>query len=94
LDKLLAQIRSLVTSGRYVVGQHAIERLEERGKLEWQVVEGIEAASLIAERPDAKPNPLVEVRQVLADGTAIKVVWSHLAVANVAKLVTVHFFDR
>jgi hypothetical protein len=87
-------IRSLVIQGRYVVGHHAIERLDERGMLEWQVVDGIEHASVIAERPDAQPNPVVEVREVLPDGTEVEAVWAHLASANVAKLVTVHFFDR
>jgi hypothetical protein len=40
------------------------------------------------------PNPLVEVGQVLADGTDIKAVWSYIVTAGVAKLVTVHFFDE
>lgn len=31
--------------------------------------------------------------QFLADGTQVKVVWSFLAQADVAKLVTVHFID-
>jgi hypothetical protein len=29
-----------------------------------------------------------------SDGTVIKAVWSHLRQTGVAKLVTVHFFDR
>jgi hypothetical protein len=94
VDPLFRQIRSHVASGRYVVGQHAVERLEERGILEWQVVDGIEAASLIAERPNSQPNPTIEVRQTLADGTPLKAVWALLIASNVAKLVTVHFFDR
>ncbi len=48
----------------------------------------------IVERPDAIPNPAVEVREVLPDGTEFKAVWSHLRQSGVAKLVTVHFFDR
>lgn len=87
-------IRTLVAEGRYVVGQHAAERLDERGVLEWQVVDGVDDGSLIAERPDAQPNPTVEIREWLADGTEIKAVWSHLILADVAKLVTVHFFDE
>lgn len=55
---------------------------------------GIEEGELILERPDASPNPAVEVRRFLADGTEIKAVWSHLRQADVAKLVTVHFFDE
>ena len=73
-----------------------------RGKLastacdckEWQVVDGLENGSLIAERPDATPNPAVEVRESLPDGTEFKAVWSHLRQSGVAKLVTIHFFDR
>jgi hypothetical protein len=46
------------------------------------------------ERPDASPNPVVEVREHLPDGTEFKAVWSYLRQSNVAKLVTVHFFDK
>ena len=86
-------IRQLVTEGKYVVGLHASERLEERGIMEWQVVAGLEDGELMAERPDATPNPAVEVRESLPDGTDVKAVWSHLRKSGVAKLVTVHFFD-
>lgn len=91
---LFAKIRSRVLAGQYVVGQHAVERLEERGVLEWQVVDGIENGDLLLERPDASPNPAVEVRQVLADGVGIKAVWSYVASLDLAKLVTVHFLDE
>jgi hypothetical protein len=91
---LFDTIRRLVMAGQYVVGQHAAERLEERGILEWQAVDGIEAGSLIVERLDDVPNPSVEVRQVLADGTEIKAIWAHLISVDVAKLVTVHFFNE
>ena len=94
MGQLFNTIRSLVASGRYVVGQHAAERLDERGVLEWQVVDGIDDGRLMIERPDASPNPAVEIRQTLADGTEVKAVWSHLISADVAKLVTVHFFDE
>lgn len=91
---LFEEIRALVLSGRYVVGQHAAERLEERGILEWQVVDGIETARLLIERPDDVPNPSIESLQALADGTEFKAVWSKIRSAGVAKLVTVHFFDE
>jgi hypothetical protein len=94
VGRLFETIRTLVAQSRYVVGQHAAERLDERGILEWQVVDGIESGILIIERPDATPNPAVEVRQSLADGSEIKAVWSYLIAANVAKLVTVHFSDE
>ncbi len=79
--------------GRYVVGQHAAERLDERGILEWQLVEGMEHATLLAEFPGATPNPAIEAWEALADGVEVKVVWSHLVGADVAKLVTVHFYE-
>lgn len=91
---LFQTIRALVIAGRYVVGAHASERLEERGILEWQVIDGIERGTLIAEDPDGQPNPSIEVRQTLADGIEIKAIWSHMKSVDFAKLVTVHFFDR
>ncbi len=94
MGKLFATIRQLVAAEKYVIGEHASERLEERGIMEWQVIAGLEDGELIAERPDALPNPAVEVRESLPDGTGCKAVWSHLRSSGVAKLVTVHFFDR
>ena len=69
-------IRSLVDEGKYVVGKHAAERLEERGILEWQAVAGLEDGILLIKRPDATPNSAVEVRESLPDGTEFKAVWS------------------
>ncbi len=63
------------TGEKYVVSQHAVERLEERGILEGQAVFGLEEGELMAERPRDGPNPAVEVRQKLADGTKFKAVW-------------------
>ena len=94
VGRLFDTIRELVANGRYVVGQHAAERLDERGVLEWQVVDGLDDGTLIVERPAASPNPAIEVRETLADGTEVKAVWSHLIFSDVAKLVTVHFFDE
>jgi hypothetical protein len=94
LSQLFDTIRQLVAEEKYVVGQHASERLEERGIMEWQVIVGLEDGTLITERPDATPYPAVEVRESLPDGTEVKAVWSHLPQSGVAKLVTVHFFDR
>jgi hypothetical protein len=62
--------------------------------MEWQAVEGLEDSEPIKERPDAVPNPAVEVGELLPDGTEFKAVWSHLRQANAAKLVTVHFFNE
>ena len=87
-------IRDLVDQGKYVVRKHAADRLGERGILEWQAVAALEDGILLIERPDAMPNPAVEVREALPDGTEFKAVWSLLRQSGVAKLVTVHFFDR
>ena len=94
MGRLFDTIRQLVAEENYIVGQHASERLEERDIMEWQVVAGLKDGALIAERPDAMPNPAVEVRESLPDGTDFKAVWSHLPQSGVAKLVTVHYFDR
>ncbi len=94
MGELFDTIRQFVAEGKYVVGQHASERLEERGIMEWQAVAGLEGGEVIAERLGATPNPAVEVRESLPDGTEFKAVWSHLRQSGVAKLVTVHFFDR
>lgn len=94
MGKLSQAIQQLVAQGRYVVGEHASERLEERGIMEWQAVAGLKDGDLIVERPNAKPNPAIEVTEVLPDGTEFKAVWSHLRQSGVAKLVTVHFFDE
>src|SRR5439155_9079619 len=94
MGKLLDTVQRLVADEKYLVGQHASERLEERGIMEWQAVAALEDGELIAERPRSKPNPSVEVRESLPDGTEFKAVWSLLRQSGVAKLVTVHFFDR
>lgn len=62
--------------------------------MEWQAVAGLAEATLIAEQPEATPNPTVEVSELLPDGTEFKAVWAHLPRTGVAKLVTVHFFDQ
>ena len=63
MGQLFDTIRQLVGEERYVIGEHASERLEERGIMEWQVVAELEDGELIAERQDATPNPAVEVRK-------------------------------
>jgi hypothetical protein len=94
MGQLFDTIRQLIDEEKYVVGLHASERLQERGIMEWQVIAGIDDCELIAEVPDAEPNPTVELRESLPDGTEFKAVWSLLSQSGVAKLVTVHFFDR
>jgi hypothetical protein len=57
-------------------------------------VAGVADGELIVECPEATPNPTVEIRECLPDGTEFKAIWSYLKQSGVAKLVTVHFFDR
>jgi hypothetical protein len=94
MGPLFDTIRQLVAEEKYLVGDHASERLDEPGIMEWQVVSGLVDGELIAERPDALPNPAVAVRESLPDGTELKAVWYHLRQSGVAKLAAVHFFDR
>jgi hypothetical protein len=94
MARLFSTIKQLVAEEKYIIGEHASERLEERGIMDWQAVAALDDGELIAEKPKAKPNPTVEVRETLPDGTEFKAVWSHLRQSGVAKLVTVHFFDR
>jgi len=94
MGKLFDTIRQLVADNAYAIGEHAAERLEERGIMEWQAVAGFDGGKLITERPRAKPNPAIEMLETLPDGTEFKAVWSYLRTSGVAKLVTVHFFDE
>ncbi len=94
MGKLFDTIRRLVAEEKYVVGEHAVQRLEERGILEWQAVLGLEDGELLLERSNDKPNPAIEVQETLPDGTEFMAVWSYLSRSGVAKLVTVHFFDE
>ena len=92
--QLFQKLKTLVFEERYVIGQHASERLEERGMMEWQAVVGLANGVLLKERLDAQPNPIIEVSQILEDGTRVKAVWSYLRKSGFAKQVTVHYFDE
>jgi hypothetical protein len=91
---LFNTIRRLVSEEKYVVGEHASERLDERGIIEWQAVVGLADGVLIDEQPEAEPNPTVRVQELLPDGSSITAVWSRLPRSGVAKLVTVYYSDR
>jgi hypothetical protein len=91
---LLDQIREAVANGRYVLSVHATERIRERRIPEWHAAAGLQEGRLISERPRDIPNPSVEVEQQLPDGTAVLAVWAWLSRSGLARLVTVHFFDR
>lgn len=93
MSELLEKIKKAVHSEDYLIGAHAGERMDERGIPDWQVVEGMTHARLVEERPSDLPNPVVEVIQMLPDGTEVKVVWAWLEDSGAAKLVTVHYLD-
>ena len=90
MPQLFDEICQLVAEGRYLIGDHAWERLLERGIMEWQIVAGMTDAQLNTERRLARPNPVVEMRVHLPNGDDCKVVWSLLRRERVAKLVTAH----
>jgi hypothetical protein len=91
VGRLLDKIRTAVDDGRYVVAWHADERCEERAVTAWQLVVGLTDAELTREYPRSRPNPTALVRETLADGTEVEVVWAWLAQSGRAKLVTVFF---
>lgn len=94
MAELFDRIRDAVAQGRYVIGNHADNRLRERRIASWQIEAGLSTARLVESRPNDRPNPAVVVDQQLADGTSVRVVWSYLPYNERAKLVTVHFVDR
>lgn len=94
MGKLHERICRLVGEGRYVIGLHASERLEERGIMEWQAVAGLEEGTPRSEWPRAEPHPAVEICEMLPDGKEFNAMWSYLKQSDVAKLITVHFFDE
>jgi hypothetical protein len=72
---LYDKIRQPVADEKYIVGDHAAERLAERGIMEWQAVAGLEDGKLLLEDAKAKPNPKAEVGERMPDGTEFKAVW-------------------
>jgi hypothetical protein len=94
MAELFDRIKAAVSEGRFVVSDHADNMLLERAITSWQVETGIAEGHLLVERPNDKPFPAIEVEQVLPDGTPVKAIWSWNRLDSMAKLVTVHFFDR
>jgi hypothetical protein len=90
VPQLFDEICQLVSEGRYLIGDHAGERLLERGIMERQIIAGMTEAQLVTERRFARPNPVVEMRVPLPNGDDCKVVWSLLRRERAAKLVTAH----
>lgn len=94
MGKLAVEILAAIRDEHYVFSVHAAQRLRQRRIKDWQVIAGLNEATLIREKPNGLPNPTVEFDQMLPDGVEIKSVWSWIAARSVAKLVTVHFYDR
>lgn len=93
MPRLFDEIRRLVAEGHYLIGDHASERLLERGIMEWQIIAGMSDARLITERRLARPNPIVEMQVPLPNADDCKAVWSLLRREGVAKLVTAHLLS-
>jgi len=93
VGKLWDQIRQRIGDGRCFVSDHAADRLLERGLGEWQIAEASTSGVLERERPTVKPNPACDVRILLPDGTEARAVRSLLRNTDVARLVTVHYYD-
>ncbi len=91
---LFDRVRRAVREDRYFFSDHADNMLRERRIIHWQIVNGVEDARILSERPETRPNPTVEVEQILPDGVPVKAVWAYVRALDFAKLVTVHFIDR
>lgn len=88
---LWREIRGRLKQDLFRVSLHAQERLAERRVELWQILDGVEDAEVLEERPASRPHPSVVVRQILADGTEVRVVWSFSARLKDAALVTCFF---
>jgi hypothetical protein len=93
MSRVYSKIREAVEADRVLIGWHADEQCEHRRVETWQIVAGMPDGELINERPRSKPNPSIVLRQTLADGTTVHVVWAWLSQSARAKLVTVFFQD-
>ena len=94
MSDLRRNIELAVSLDRFFVSKHARDRLRQRLIPLWPVTTSLPDGTLLAERPNDRPHPAIEVRQTLPDGTDVKVVWSYDAPEAEARLVTVHYFDR
>ena len=57
-ESCLRRFGTLSHPQNYLIGLHASERLEERGIMEWQAVDGLADGTLLVERENDKPNPV------------------------------------
>lgn len=94
MGELFERVCRAIREERYLFSDHADNMLRERGIIHWHVTHGVDDARLLSERPHTTPNPTVELEQVLPDGVPVKAVWAYVPALDLAKLVTVHFFDK
>jgi hypothetical protein len=94
MGTLFSNIIKAIEANRFIVSNHADDRLRERMIELWTLTASVDDARLIVERPNDTPNPSIVLEQTLPDGTTIRVVWSYVDSRSVAVLVTVHFIDR
>ena len=94
MTHLAKTILRLIESGRISVGVHMQRMLDDRKLEAWHLEQATADGRLIAERPSAKPNPAIELTSTLPDCTPCKIVWSLVDPPGLAKLVTLHFYDR
>ena len=88
---LLEKIQDAVECDRYIFTTHARSRCHERRVAPWQVATGLKDATVVRIRHGSKPNPSVVVRQSLADGSEVMVIWAWESLLRRAILVTVFF---
>lgn len=93
MGDLFEKIRAAVREDRFLVSWHADDRCEQRQLAVWQVIAGLENASLHEERPMSQPHPSVVVGEELVDGTEVEAVWAWMPQSNRAILVTVYFVE-
>lgn len=94
MASLFPRLQAALGGDRVAVSAHAAVRMRQRRVLLWQVIAGTLDGAALRERPEAEPNPTIEVEIVLPDGARAKAVWAFLAESDFANLVTIHFFDR
>jgi len=75
MSETLARIKHLVAEGVLLVSVHGYEELAADGILFLEVRDGLSAAEVVEDYPDASKGPSVLVLQKDANGRPIHVVW-------------------
>ena len=93
MRQLFEHILQAVEAERFIVSSDAYDRRCERMIELGQLSSELYDARLLSERSQDTPNPSIEVKQTLADGTPVKVAWAWIDSHRLAVLVTVHFYN-